>query len=163
MMSRRLLGLFARNSDVVLFICTICAIALPFPTVGYFAADAWYRLHGEVVQGLVLETRRVSETHYTSESTMTFYVADVELVETGERIELRGINLYEGYVRAGDTIAIEAAPGGRYRPHLVDAGQYGVWKLTGSVWLMAVAVGWLVWRLRKRMASRGVLEAAQGW
>ena len=157
-MKMRLIRLFGRYSEVVLFLCGVCLIALPFPTIGYGAADYWYSTRGEVVQGRVLETRSERRITYTTETARTVYIADVELLETGERIELEGIDLYKGIVRSGDTIDIEAA-GSLYRPRLEGDRQYGVWIMTGTIWLLALAVGYPVWRLQKSLKERGLLEA----
>ncbi|MEM1249625.1 MAG: hypothetical protein AAGK22_24830 [Acidobacteriota bacterium] len=161
-MKRRLLGMLARNADLVLFFCGCCLIALPFPTIGFGVIDAWYAARGEVVQGRVLETRVESRTTYTSETTQTVYIADVELLSTGTRVELEGINLYDGIVRRGDIIDIEVA-GRLFRPRLEDDRQYGVWIMTGTVWLLALAVGVPIWKAQKGLEERGELEAAKSW
>lgn len=162
-MKRKFLGLIARHGELFLFFCGIFLLALPFPTIGFGVMDAWYSTRGDVVQGRVLETRRESRTNYTSETQSTVYIADVELLGSGEQIELEGINLYRGIVRRGDVIDIEAAPGGLFRPRLEGDGQYGVWIMTGSVWLLALLFGYPVWKLRKGLETRNELEEAKAW
>ena len=162
-MKRKLLGLVARNADFVLFFCGCCLIALPFPTIGFGVMDAWYSANGEVIQGRVLDTRSERQITYTTETARTVYIADVELLDSGKRIELEGIDLYKGIVRRGDTIDIETASGRFYRPHLEGGRQYGVWIMTGTIWLLALAIGYPVWKMQKGLEERGELEAAKSW
>ena len=157
-MKRRILSLVARRGEDILFFCGILVFVLPIPTVYFGAMDLWYSQRGETVEGVVLEIRRVSETNYTSETTRSYDLADVELVGTGERIELGNLELYDGIVRVGRVLPIEVAPGGLYRPQLPDDSQYGVWIGTGGFWLLALAVGYPTWKLRKELAERGELD-----
>ncbi|MEM9408328.1 MAG: hypothetical protein AAGA81_20005, partial [Acidobacteriota bacterium] len=92
----------------------------------------------------------------------TVYIADVELMSTGTQVELEGINLYDGIVRRGDIIDIEVA-GRLFRPRLEVDRQYGVWIMTGTVWLLALAVGVPIWKAQKGLEERGELEAAKSW